>query len=567
MYFLGVNSVYHESAACLVRDGELCAAVEEERFTRRKHGKSATVGNPAELPVHAIRHCLDAAGIGPGDVSRIGYSLNPKLRLRNRDIGGAHVEGDWGSPSGEERFHRELMTVPDELRRIGLEAPLVWLDHHLCHAASSYLVSPFEEAAILCIDGIAEVASTMRARGSGGHIEPIDRIEYPASLGFLWERFCTFLGFSEYDACKVMGLASYGDRSRFRERMEGLVHLLPGSGFAVDNDVLRFRAPDDARLGAYLDMPARRKGSEIDRIHEDLAAALQDITDRTVVHLLRGLHEITGAQRLCLAGGVALNCVTNRVILEETPFSDVFIPPAPHDAGTAVGAALLLATSARAERRHVLPHPYLGPSFTDEEITRELSARGLSFRHSEQIEEEVADLLAAGRIVGWFQGAMEFGPRALGNRSLLADPRDPSIRDVMNLKVKHRELFRPFAPSVLAEHAAEWFVLPTTSSRPAELMLLAVPAQPDRRALIPGVVHIDGSSRVHTVRREQNPRYHALISAFHARTGVPLLLNTSFNDDEPIVCTPADAVTTFLKTRIDHLAIGDFLVERPSAPR
>ena len=557
---LGINSAYHESSACLVRDGVVIAAVEEERFSRRKRAKAAEVGNPHELPFASIEWCLRHAGVEPGEVARIGYSLNPTLRLANRDHDEDVVPGSWGSVAGEEEFHRCLQTIPDRLRSLGFRAPVAWLEHHRCHAASSYLASPWEHAAVLTLDGIGETASTMFAVGHGQHLEMLGAIEYPASLGFLWEKLSTFLGFGENDACKVMGLSAYGDPERFRAAFAQVVTLLPDGRFAIANDVMRFRAGDHHRLEALFGVPRRVRGAPLQPVHGDLAAALQEITSTTALHLARYLRERTAATRLCLAGGVALNCVMNQVLVERAGFDQLYVSPAAHDAGTALGAALLLSPG---ERRHALDDVYLGPRFSAAEVEGVLAASGLPYRRCERIEEEVAERLANGEIVGWFQGAMEFGPRALGNRSLLADPRPASVREKLNAAVKHREPFRPFGPSVLYEEAATWFELPDSPA--AEYMLLAVRVRPGYRDRIPAVVHVDGTSRLQVVTKRQNPRYHAVIAAFHARTGVPAVLNTSFNDDEPIVCTPSDALATFRSTAIDCLAIEGFLVERPGA--
>lgn len=555
---LGINSAYHESSACLVRDGVVVAAVEEERFSRRKHGKDAEVDNPHQLPLASIGWCLRHAGVEPGDVARIGYSLNPLRRLANRIHDEDVVAGSWGSVAGEDEFHRCLQTIPERLLAMGFGARLAWIDHHRCHAASAYLASPWEHAAVLTMDGIGETASTTFAVGQGQHIEFLGAIEYPASLGFLWEKLSMFLGFREHDACKVMGLSAYGDPERFRAAFAQVVSLLPEGRFAIDNDVMRFRGGGHGRLEALFGVPRRLRDEPLEPVHSDLAAALQKVTSSTALHLARYLRQQTATKRLCLAGGVALNCVMNQALLDQAGFDELYVSPAAHDAGTALGAALLLSPGAQ---RSPLEHVYLGPCFSAAEVESTLAASGLPYQRYERIEEAVAERLANGQIVGWFNGAMEFGPRALGNRSLLADPRHASVREKLNEAVKHREPFRPFGPSVLCEEAAKWFELPDSPA--TEYMLLAVRVRNAYRDRIPAVVHVDGTSRLQVVSRSQNPRYHAVIAAFYARTGVPAVLNTSFNDDEPIVCTPADALATFRSTAIDCLAIEGFLVERP----
>jgi carbamoyltransferase len=563
MYILGINSAYHESAVCLLRDGAIVVAIEEERFNRKKHAKSARVDNPDEIPVNAIRYALEKAGISADQVAHVGFSIDPWRRLENKDLDELVVDGDWGSIAGEEAFFNRLMLIPDRLRDMGFEAQVTWLGHHQCHAASAFYPTPFREAAVLAVDGIGEANTTLLCYGQGTRVEMLKEIAYPNSLGFVWEKLSKFLGFGEYDAAKVMGLASYGDPRRYMGRFEQVIRLVPEGGFVVDNGVFRFRAEDYVPLENLFGARRRTREQDLAREHEDIAAALQEITNRVAIHLADYLHAQTGSRNLCLAGGVALNCVMNRVVYEESPFENLFVQPAAHDAGTALGAALFIWHSVLGmESRCVMDHAFWGPAFSDEEIETFLRGEdSLIYVRVDDIERKAAELLADGNVVGWFQGAMEFGPRALGNRTLLADPRNPGMRDILNEKVKHRESFRPFAPSVLHEEADKWFEIakPTSAS---EFMLVAYPANPDFRDRIPAVVHVDGTSRIQTVRKEVNPRYHKMISEFYAMTGVPVVLNTSFNDSEPIVCTPEDAINTFKNTRIDYLAIGNYLVTR-----
>ena len=564
VHILGINSAYHESAACLVSSGTIVAAAEEERFTRIKHAKGARVDNPDELPWNAIAFVLARGGITLADLHAIGYSLQPRKRLANAAFADGDPAGGWGTRAGEERFHERLVTIPEQLRRLGFQGMFSWLDHHQCHLASAYYPSGFSTAAVLSVDGIGETASTAFAYGDGGRMRPLGTIEYPSSLGFLWERICELIGFTAYDACKVMGLAGAGNPAIFRDRLEILVHRTP-DGFEVDNSILRFRTQDFSALEALLSTPRRSAAAELTAVHFDIAAALQESTSDILLHLAELLYARTQCDSLCAAGGVMLNCVSNRVLCEESPFRRVFIQPAAHDAGTAVGAAMLLWHAGETVRRgEALVHAYLGPDFDDEEIESVLRAHPVNYGYVPDIEKQTAKLLAAGKVVGWFHGAMEFGPRALGNRSLLADPRDAELARKLNWLVKHRGPYRPFAPSVLYEETARWFEVKNLTAA-SDFMLVAYPASPAARRQVPAVVHVDGSSRIQVVRAEVNPRYHRLISEFFRLTGVPMLLNTSFNDSEPIVCTPADAVTTFLKTGIDVLAIGDFLVEKRTA--
>jgi len=562
MYILGINSAYHETAACLLKDGLIIAMAEEERFTRRKHGKEARIDNPDELPECAIEYCLKKAGISPKDVAAIGLSISPADRLINKDFKEPVVPNNWGSSEGETLFFEKLQSIPGKIRQFGFDCSIEWLHHHACHAASAFYLSPFEDAAILTVDGIGESTSTAFSFGQDQFIHTLMEISYPHSLGFLWEKFSKFLGFTDYDAAKVMGLAAFGNYKRYLPQFEQLLTLTPAGKFEVDSKRFCFRIEDYRALEELFQVKKLARPQDLTKEHEDIAAALQKITDIVMLHMVNELQARTQTENLCLAGGVALNCVSNREIFEEGPFARLYIQPAAHDAGTAIGAACMIwHTIYGQNNRAVMRHPYYGPAFSDSEVEQTLLANCLTYHHIDNIAQRVAEIICEGSIVGWFQGAMELGPRALGNRSLLADARNPCMQEIMNRKVKHREPFRPFAPSVLHEEADKWFeiVKPTLAS---DFMLLSYMTKKDVRDKIPAVVHVDGSSRIQTVRKETNPSYHALISEVFKLSGVPMVLNTSFNDSEPIVCTPQDAVHTFLKTQIDYLAIGNFLVSR-----
>ncbi len=558
MYVLGINSLFHESAACLLKDGFIVAAAEEERFTRTKHAKKPRADNPNALPLRAMQYCLEEAGIDIRDLDHVAYSSDPGRR--------AVPWGGWTYDANPE-FTRHIRLVPDEFSIMGFDGRFTWVDHHTAHAASAFYPSPFEQAAVLTIDGIGDCNTTAGFHGLGTELRCVQEVPPPNSLGFLWELVSMFLGFDIYDATKIMGLAAYGDPDRYARHFGQLVWSLPGGGFAVNSDLLRFWLLDYLTPSGYFGgletlfgLKRRTSGEQLTQDHRDIAAALQHVADGVVLHLARDLYRRTRSASLCLAGGVALNCVTNRLVLEEGPFSALFVQPAAHDAGTAIGAALhVWHHQLRHDRCRCMAGPYLGPGFSTVQIERELQDRGLKYARSDDIEAQVADLLSQGHLVGYFQGRMEIGPRALGNRSLLADPRDPNMRQILNDRIKHRESFRPFAPSVLYEEAPRWFEI--GKATPAyEYMLMACPVRKEIQARIPAVVHVDGTSRIQAVRSESNPRYHRLISEFYQRTGVPVVLNTSFNDTEPIVCTPEDAVRTFLRSEIDFLAIGDFLV-------
>ena len=557
MNILGINSVYHESAAALLVDGELVAAVEEERFNRIKHGKEADFDNPHQFPERAIRYCLNDAGLSARDIDHVAFSFDPKLRRKR-------YRAELWDPRFEETFRLRLGQVPgvaDELLGRSLRQRFHFVPHHLAHAAAAYFPSGFERAAILTIDGIGEVAGSTLARAEGQRIQAVEAFDYPHSLGFLWEVFSGYLGFSHYDASKVMGLAAYGNPEVFRRAFQEIVRV-GKEDYAIAPAFIGFQSDKFDRLDAMFG-PGRYMDSEILPRHADIAAALQEATNAAVTALVRRLKRKVPSDNLCLTGGVALNCVTNEAVRQSGYFSDVFIPSAPHDASTAVGAAMVVHCAKHkkpAQRGYCTP--YLGPSFTRREILAAVKSAGLTARRSKAPAREAADMIADGKIVAWFQGRMEFGPRALGNRSLLADPRRPDMRDILNQRVKHREDFRPFAPSVLAEHADEWFEMGAHLTSHA-FMLFAPAVKTAQRDRIPAVVHQDGTARVQLVSRKSNPRFHELISCFFAKTGVPLVINTSFNDSEPIVCTPTDAIVTFRKSGIDALFMDDVYLTAP----
>ncbi|THD64225.1 MAG: carbamoyltransferase [Bradyrhizobium sp.] len=552
MNILGINSVYHDSAAALLVDGKLVVAVEEERFNRIKYGKLPDVDNPHQFPEQAIRFCLNYAGLTARDIDHVAYSFDPQLRRKR------FRPQWWADPRFEEVFLLRLgqvRGVADDVlgRRLGQRFHFV--PHHLAHAASAYFPSGFDGAAILVIDGIGEAAGTTLWKGIEGRIEPVETFDYPHSLGFVWEIVCNYIGFSTYDASKVMGLAAYGNPEVFHRAFQSIVQVGKDK-YAVDPEAIGFQSAKSSRIESLLGPPWEPGTGMLPR-HADIAAALQEATNAAVLAMVRRLKRKVPLDKLCFAGGVALNCVTNDLIRKSGDFSDVFIPTAPHDAGTAVGAAFAVHCAKQKSRPgRGSSTPYLGPAFNRREILAAVESAGLKPRRSKSPARDAADMVADGKIVAWFQGRMEFGPRALGNRSLLADPRRPDMRNILNQMVKHREDFRPFAPSVLAEHADEWFEV-GAHTRSHEFMLFACPVRPEQRNRIPAVLHRDGSARVQLVRRESNPRFHELISCFFARTGVPLVINTSFNDSEPIVCTPTDAIVTFRKSGIDALFMDD----------
>jgi carbamoyltransferase len=568
----------------LIHDGRIVAAVEEERFSRVKHAKHSRVDNAHHLPWQAIEFCLNQAGITHAEVTHIGYSFDPEARRSgNRDLpdGARMTAGDWGSPEGEEIFYQSNL----EARRLLLErftrAELHFIEHHLCHAASAYVVSPFDDAAILAIDGIGELHSTWLGVGREGKIEPICRIPYPHSLGFLWEKMSELLGFDAYSGPgKMMGYGCITDpigelsgRDHL-STMREILRLNSDGSFWVDNEVMRFRTGDFSELERRF---GPRRPRVVDRYEEaSIAASLQRLTEEVILNLARGLHqqleqrlprgtEVPDA--LCMAGGVALNCVANDRILRETPFSRLWVQPAANDAGTAVGAAAYLHCQVlELAGRPWMEHAFLGPSYDDQAIAMALEREGITPKRSPDIAAEVARRIEEGQIVAWFQGALEIGPRALGHRSILADATRFDIRSRLNAQVKQRESFRPFAPSVMDSAVDVFFDVPPGAFA-ADYMLSACPLKDDRISqILPAVVQENGSlhrstARLHRVHENIDPLYHRVIDEVRRRTGIGVILNTSFNISEPIVATPEQAIRTFCSSGMNALAIGPFLVE------
>ncbi|MFF0861268.1 carbamoyltransferase [Nonomuraea sp. NPDC050227] len=595
MYVLGISQV-HDSAAALVADGKIVAFAEEERFTRVKHD--------GRFPAQAVRYCLEEAGITLADVDHVAYYWQaPRETLHALGHFARHLPhtlavfrndaGDYGDKASgllETLSDQKGQAHPDDynvggalllhLRRgFTLEKILResqnfrgrtkfkvhLMDHHRAHAASAFFISPYQESAIITWDGIgSDGTSTYLGLGKGGRIHDIRRVKFPHSLGAMYAGVTGYLGFNPTrDEGKVMGLAAYGT-DRYVDDFADLVRLGPDGHFELDLSWFRHHATGKHQMSAkFLERfgPARPRERAIPNQHyADVAYALQATLERTGLHVARWLQAKTGQTRLVTAGGVALNSVMNGRILLETPFEDFFAQPAAADDGSALGAALLLGVEKYGMRRpRDEEYIFLGPQFGEEEMERALQDAGLDYRRTDDINDTTAQALADGKIVGWFQGRMECGPRALGNRSILADPRRADAKDRLNEKVKHREPFRPFAPSCLAEHAGEYFA----SGYPSPVMLLVFDVLEHQRDKVPAITHEDGTARVQTVSAADNPRYHAMISRFAELTGVPMVVNTSFNDnEEPIVCTPEDAVRCYLKTDMDALALGPFFTEK-----
>jgi carbamoyltransferase len=591
---LGLSAFYHDSAAALVEDGRIVAAAQEERFTRKKHD--------ARFPRHAIRYCLDEGRVSPGDIDRVAFYDKPFLKFeRLLETYMAFAPAGFRSfrmaiPhwSREKLFQKRLLVK--ELCQFAADVDwrhrLLFSEHHQSHAASAFFASPFEEALVLTMDGVGEWATTSVAFGHDNHLTTLKEIHFPHSLGLLYSAFTYYTGFKvnsgEY---KVMGLAPYGEPRYAKLILDHLVDLKPDGSFRLDLAYFDYctglRMTND-RFHRLFGGPPRDPSERLTQRHMDLAASIQAVTDEIVLRMTEALARETGARHLCLAGGVALNCVANGKVLRAGQFRDIWIQPAAGDAGGALGAALaayhlFLGKERRGPEGHdAMRGAYLGPSFEQGDIERRLRAAGAVFT---VVDEEavlvaaVADALAHEKAVGWFQGRMEFGPRALGGRSILGDPRSPTMQKSLNLRVKYRESFRPFAPAVLREDVGEWFDLEGDSpymllvAEVAKHHRLTMSADQDAlfgidklnvpRSDIPAVTHVDYSARLQTVHRETNPRFHALLRAFKARTGCPVLVNTSFNvRGEPIVCTPEEAFRCFMGTEIEMLAIGNCLLRK-----
>ena len=581
---LGVNSAYHEPSACLLHGGEIVAMAEEERFNRIRYGKHSRVDNPDELPERAIAWCLQQGGIEWRDLDAIGYSFDPEARRRqNVGLPDSHrvTAGDWGTVEGEETYYRHNLMARDKLTVRAPQASFQFLPHHLCHAASAFFPAPFEEAAVLVLDGIGEFNSTWMGLGQGGSLTELQTIGYPHSLGFAWERLSEFLGFDLYSGPgKMMGYACITDpigeltNADFLERMRQILHEDDGA-FFVDNEVFRFRTGDFSGLERIF---GPRRQVIVDRYEDaSIAAALQIITQDIMVHLAKRLYALVNAGRrepitdLCLAGGVALNCVANYEIADRTPFKRIWVQPMANDAGTALGAAALIQLQAGGPRSARMPHAFWGPGYTAEEIRSTLAARGLSFNAPNDFAATVATRIERGEIVAWFQGRQEVGPRALGHRSILTDPSRFDARNRLNARVKYRESFRPFAPSVLPSGMARFFEMPAEMLS-TSYMLFALPLLERRMAqMVPAVVQENGSTgkstaRVHEVQPEVDPLYAQLIGEFEKKTSLPMILNTSFNIGEPIVTTPSQAIDTFLRSSMNAMAMGPFLIPHPKTP-
>jgi len=590
-HLLGISAYYHDAAAALLSDGRIVAAAQEERFSRRK--------NDERFPRNAVAFCLRQARLEVSQLDAVVFYDKPIIKFaRMLESYLAVAPGGWSTfprvlPTwlGEKLNLRS--TIRYEMAGLPESCPILFTEHHQAHAASAFFPSPFEEAAILTVDGVGEWATTTVGAGQGNEVTMLEELRFPHSLGLLYSAFTAYCGFrinsGEY---KLMGLAPYGEPKFVDVIYEHLLAVKDDGSLRLNLDYFQFLRSlrmSNEKFDRLFGGPPREPETPVEQRHMDVARSIQVVTEQVMLKLARHARAVTGRNHLCLAGGVALNCVANGLIQRERIFDQIWIQPAAGDAGGALGAALAVwhMSKDKPQPRTVIQPDamqgaFLGPEFTDEEIEATLRQHGAVYQRLDfdALVDRAADLLTQDKVVGWFQGRMEFGPRALGHRSILGDPRSPKMQSVLNLKVKFRESFRPFAPAVLAERAAEYFELDGASP----YMLLVAPVQDSQRLAItdqgsgldrlkqlrsklPAITHVDFSARVQTVAAEQNPSFHAILKRFEQRTGCPVLVNTSFNvRSEPVVCTPDDAYRCFVNTEMDYLAIGNFLLERSAQP-
>ena len=560
MYILGISCFYHDSAACLLKDGAVVSAVQEERFTRKKHDFS--------FPANSIKYCLREAGITIDDVSYIGFYEKPFIKFE-RILTTYIATFPRSFPSFIKAIPlwlHEKLWIPQAIKKeLNYKGDILFINHHLCHAAGSFLVSPFEEAAILTVDGVGEWECATYGTGKGAEIKLLKHLSFPHSLGLLYSAFTYYLGFRVNSAeYKVMGLAPYGKPIYYDLIMEKLINVKGDGSFKLN---MKYFAYDyglkmtNSKFDRLFGRPPRVHETELEKFHEDVSASIQKVAEEVVLRMARHLYNETKMKNLCLAGGVALNCVANGRIIRETPFKNIYIQPAAGDAGGAVGAAAYIYNSILGKpRTYVMKDAFLGPEYSNDDIKRYLKENDIEYKeHSYgDLVRLTAYLLNDQYTIGWFQGRMEFGPRALGARSILADPRNPDAKNIVNSKIKFREEFRPFAPTVLAEKTSEYFDLDSESP----FMLLVAQVRPDKRDM-PSVTHVDGSARVQTIKREDIPIYYDLINEFYKISGCPVVLNTSFNlRGEPLVMTPHDAYLCFMRSGLDYLVMGNCILAK-----
>ena len=564
MKILGISCYYHDAAACLVMDGKLIAAAEEERFTRIKKDTS--------FPINAIGYCLEAAGIKSNEIDYVAFYEKPLLKFER--MISQHLEmfprSLWTFCTSIPSWLNEKLRIRKTIRKtIGYKGDIIFVEHHLAHAASSYLVSPFKSAAILTIDGVGEWATTTLGRAKGNDIKIEKEIHFPHSLGLLYSAMTAHLGFKVNDhEYKVMGLAPYG-KPTYYDKLKKVIKVNDDGSVRLDMSyfIYHYKSRMPSRKFIKEFGPTRKREEKVEQKHKDMAASLQKLTEEILLKLVNHLYGMTREKNLCMAGGVALNSVANGKILRNSKFRNIYIQAAAGDAGTCVGAAFYVYNSVfKKKRNYVMENAYLGPGFSTDYIRNYLKKNKIQFhefKDDSSLSKATAKLIYSNNVIGWFQGRMEFGPRALGARSILSNACNPEMRDILNAKVKHRELFRPFAPVVTEEDAYDYFDADKPLPLPADYMLMVYPIKEGKRKLIPAVTHVDGSGRLQTARKEQNKLYYSVIKEFEKLSGVPILINTSYNiRGEPIVCTPEHAYKCMMGTGIDYLVMDRFLIAR-----
>lgn len=583
MIVLGLNAYHGDAAACLVRDGKLVAAAEEERFRRVKHW--------AGFPSESIRYCLKEGGIGLSDLDIVAINQDVSANLWRKLVYMAMHRPDLSLVIDRIRNKKERFGIVEELDMVfpgqQLCAHVRQVEHHMAHLASAHLVSPFEESVTVSIDGFGDFSSAAWGVGRGARIELEGRVYFPHSLGVFYEALTQYLGFPNYgDEYKVMGLAPYGE-PRYLPEMRRIVTLQNDSSFRLNLGYFRHHKEKveyewdngEPKVGvlfseAIEDLlgPSRKKGEELTQRHRDIARSVQAMYEEAFFHLLNALHHRHGLDALTLAGGCVMNSVANGKVLRQTPFRQLYVQPAAGDAGGAIGAAFIANGEINGDKRFHMDHAYWGPAFSNEDIGDMLASEQAALDREgclvrrvddeEMLIRETAHAISEGLVIGWFQGRMEWGPRALGNRSILCDPRRADMKDILNLKIKRRESFRPFAPSIMREAVPLWF----ETEDDVPFMMQVFQIREDKRSLIPAVTHVDGSGRLQTVHRDTNQRYYRLIEMFRDITGIPMVLNTSFNENEPIVCCPQEALDCFLRTKMDALVMESWIVRRHEKP-
>jgi carbamoyltransferase len=578
MIILGINAYHGDSSACIVKDGVLIAAAEEERFRRIKHW--------AGFPSEAIKYCMEEAGVDLHAVEHVAINQDSSANLIKKIAFTLAKRPDLALVKDRIKNKRDRANVADELARaVGTRfgGEVHEVEHHLAHLSSAFHVSPFDEAVVVSVDGFGDFASAAWGVGRGGDILIDDKVYFPHSLGIFYQALTQWLGFPQYgDEYKVMGLAPYGHPSYLNE-MRRIVLLQEDGAFKLNLDFFRHHKEKveyewengEPKVGVLYSQalvqllgPVRQMGEDLTQRHKDIARSVQAIYEEAFFHLLNVLHKRHGGENLCLAGGCAMNSVANGKIYRRTPFRKVYIQSAAGDAGGAIGAAFTVWHKLGGKRGFLMDHSYWGPHFTEDDFKGLLDKNADAFVEQgckvihvpdeTLLCEKAAEAISKGKVIGWFQNRMEWGPRALGNRSILGDPRRTDMKDILNLKIKRRESFRPFAPSILREAVSDWF----EQDDDVPFMMQVYPIREDKREMIPAVTHVDGSGRLQTVNFETNPRYHRLISTFEKMTGVPIVLNTSFNENEPVVCKPEEALDCFLRTKMDVLVLGNWIVYR-----